>query len=188
MKKNKKMKRPISMNQLAKEYGYDESTVRNWRNKGMPIGKDILEKDTREWIVQNVLKPLRNTDTKERIENERLKKLQAEASLAELELQEKLDQLINTEYVENVLTAYLHQIKVSVRAIPTKIYLDLFAQESAKDLRDILKEEIDRTLYALGEMEFELPEDMEDEDEQTESDDVIEEGTEDNSATEDTEN
>ncbi|HDZ1221660.1 TPA: hypothetical protein RRU56_005104, partial [Klebsiella pneumoniae] len=73
----------VSMNQLGKQYGYDESTVRQWRDKGMPIGKDVDESETREWIVQNIILPLRNTDIKEQIEQERLKKLKAEASLAE---------------------------------------------------------------------------------------------------------
>jgi len=86
----------VSINQLGKQYGYDESTVRQWRDKGMPIGKDVDESETRDWIVQNIILPLRNTDIKEQIEQERLKKLKAEASLAELELAQKEDTVIST--------------------------------------------------------------------------------------------
>ncbi|WP_318389598.1 terminase small subunit [Enterobacter sp.] len=148
----------ISLRSLARQYGYDESTVRTWVEKGMPTDTDS---NARRWIVDNVLKPLRDTNTKEQIEQERLKKLSAERQLSELELAEKNGLVVSTEYVEQVLTEYLFQVKTAVRAIPGKTYLELFAQKDAKDLRDILRMHIDRTLYQLGSMEFELPEDME---------------------------
>ncbi|WP_336983960.1 MULTISPECIES: terminase small subunit [unclassified Cedecea] len=121
--------KPISLNALAKQYGYDESTVRQWRDKGMPCGENSTEAETRSWIVENVLRPLRETDIKEQIEQERLKKLKAEASLAELELAEKENTIVSTEYVEQVLTEYLYQIKTTIRSIPIKIYLELFAMD-----------------------------------------------------------
>ncbi|EFH8731421.1 hypothetical protein ABR35_20280 [Enterobacter cloacae subsp. cloacae] len=110
---------------------------------------------------ENVLAPLRNTDTKEQIEQERLKKLKAEAALAELDLAEKNGDVISAAYIEKVLTEYLFQVKTAMRAIPSKTYLELFARTDAKDLRDLLKAEIDKTLYQLGSMEFELPTDEE---------------------------
>lgn len=177
----------ISIRTLAKQYGYDESTVRSWVLKGMPMDTDY---NTRKWIVDNILKPLRNTNIKEQIEQERLQKLTTERQLAELELQEKLEHVLNTEYVEQVLTAYLFQIKTTIRSIPNKIYLELFAMTDAKDLRDRLKEVIDTHLYQLGEMEFELPEDEEilDEQEQEEINDTTKESITDDQTTEDTEN
>ncbi|SYU60303.1 terminase small subunit [Klebsiella pneumoniae] len=182
----------VSMNQLGKQYGYDESTVRQWRDKGMPIGKDIDESETREWIVQNIILPLRNTDIKEQIEQERLKKLKAEASLAELELAQKEDTVISTEYIEDVLTAYLYKLKTTIRSLPNKFYLELFAMDNAKDLRDRLKDIIDSTLTELGEMEFELPDDMDilenEEIEQDEINDTTQESTTDDQATTKTEN
>lgn len=176
-----------SIRTLAKQYGYDESTVRSWVLKGMPMDTDY---NTRKWIVENILKPLRNTNIKEQIEQERLQKLTTERQLAELELQEKLEHVLNTEYVEQVLTAYLYQIKTTIRSIPNKIYLELFAMTDAKDLRDRLKEVIDTHLYQLGEMEFELPEDKEilDEQEQEETNYTTTESTTDDQTPEDTKN
>lgn len=52
----------ISLRPLARQYGYDESTVRTWVENGMPTGTDS---NARSWIVDNVLKPLRDTNTKE---------------------------------------------------------------------------------------------------------------------------
>ncbi|MDX6042807.1 terminase small subunit [Scandinavium lactucae] len=181
----------VSLRSIAKQYGYDESTARQWKSRGMPIGKDIEETMTRNWIVENILKPLRETDINEKIQQERLKKLSAERQLAELELAEKNGQVVSTEYLEQVLTEYLFQVKTAMRAIPSKTYLELFAQADSKDLRDVLRTHIDKTLYQLGSMEFELPDDMdvlEDGDKQEETNEVIEESTTDITATENTEN
>ncbi|EPD9355004.1 MULTISPECIES: terminase small subunit [Escherichia] len=177
------MAKAISLNQLAKQYGYDESTVRGWRDRGMPCGEGVTDEVTRSWIVHNILKPLRETDIKEQIEQERLKKLTAERQLVDLELSEKMGTVLSSEYVETILTSYLHEIKTSIRAIPSKVYLELFALDSAKDLRDQLKNEIDKTLYQLGEMEFELPSDGEilDEDKPGENDRTVEPRTTDDS-------
>ncbi len=90
-----------------------------------------------------------------------MKKLKAEAALAELDLAEKNGDVISAAYIEKVLTEYLFQVKTAMRAIPSKTYLELFARTDAKDLRDLLKAEIDKTLYQLGSMEFELPTDEE---------------------------
>jgi len=69
----------ISINQLAKQYGYDESTI---RQICVPKGLDmsLSEQDIRAWIVQEILKPLRETDLREQMDREKLRKLQAEAS------------------------------------------------------------------------------------------------------------
>ncbi|MFB4600073.1 terminase small subunit [Enterobacter cloacae subsp. cloacae] len=180
----------ITLRSLAAQYGYDESTVRQWKANGMPIGEGTEEADTRAWVVQHVINPLRNTDTKEQIEQERLKKLKAEAALAELELQEKSGEVVSTSYIEQVLTEYLFQVKTAMRAIPSKTYLELFAQTDAKDLRDILKQHIDSTLFQLGSMEFELPTDEEilEDEQQEESNETITESTTDDTTAEDTEN
>ncbi|ELE8679432.1 hypothetical protein RCB27_004937, partial [Escherichia coli] len=66
---------------------------------------------------------MRDTNTKEQIEQERLKKLSAERQLAELELAEKNGEVLQTSYVEQVLTEYLFQVKTAMRAIPSKTYL-----------------------------------------------------------------
>lgn len=189
-KKINKTKLTVSYSEIARRYGYDISVVsREWVGRGLDCTKS--ESEIYHWIRENVLKPLRDTNTKEQIEQERLKKLSAERQLAELELAEKNGLVVSTEYVEQVLTEYLFQVKTAVRAIPSKTYLDLFAQADAKDLRDVLKTHIDKTLYQLGSMEFELPDDMEvleDGNKQEEVNKNIEESTTDDTTAENTKN
>ncbi|EQA0619417.1 terminase small subunit [Escherichia coli] len=179
----------ISYSELSRRYGYDVSVIsREWVNRGLDCTKS--EKEIYEWIRTNIIDPLRNTDIKEQIDQERLKKLSAERQLAELELAEKNGLVVSTEYLEQVLTEYLFQVKTAMRAIPSKTYLELFAQTDAKDLRDILKQHIDSTLFQLGSMEFELPTDEEilDGNEQEETNESTDESTSNDTTAEDTEN
>lgn len=182
-------KNTITYSELSRRYGFDVSVIsRDWVGRGLDCTKS--ENEIYQWIRENVMTPLRNTDIKEQIEQERLKKLKAEASLAELELAQKENTVISSEYIEQVLTAYLFKIKTTIRSVPNKVYLELFAMENAKDLRDRLKDVIDSTLIELGEMEFELPEDMEildEEEQQDEIDGTIEESSTDNETTNQTE-
>lgn len=183
-----KSKLTISYSELSKRYGYDVSVIsREWVARGLDCTKS--ENEIYIWIRANIMEPLRNTSIKEQIEQERLKKLTAERHLVDLELSLKTGSVLDSVYVETILTSYLHEIKTTLRAIPSKVYLELFALNDAKDLRDRLKEEIDKTLYQLGEMEFELPSDEEilDEDKSGEIDNSVEQSTTDDSTPEDSE-
>lgn len=190
MKKKQNIKGlTITYSELSRRYGYDVSVIsREWVAKGLDCSK--TESEIYSWIRTNIIDALRKTDTKEQIEKERLMKLTAERQLYELELSEKNGEVVSTEYIEQVLTEYLFQIKTAMRAIPSKTYLELFAQTDAKDLRDILKEHIDSTLFQLGSMEFELPTDEEilEDGQQEESNETITKSTTDDTTAEDTKN
>lgn len=184
-----KSKLTISYSELSRRYGYDVSVIsREWVSKGLDCTKS--EAEICQWIRTNIIDALRNTNVKDQIEKEKLAKIMAERELTEIELAEKRETIITTNYVEQVLTAYLFQIKNTIRSIPNKVYLELFAMEDAKDVRDKLREVIDQQLYDLGEMEFTLPEDMEilDELQPEKTNDDITESSEDDTASEDPEN
>lgn len=145
----------ISLHQLAREYGYDESSLRQWKQKGMPHGKDIHDTETRNWIIENVIKPLReNTSTKEQIEKERLRELTATANIKELDEQERRGELINVAIVESELAKYFHSFKTIMRSIPSSEYLKLFESKDAITLRNNLKEVIDNALREIGSLEL----------------------------------
>lgn len=84
----------ININQLARQYDYDETTIMQiWIPKGLDM--TISEKVIRVWVIQNILKPLRDTDLNEQIQRERLRRMVAEASQAELELAKELEQVVD---------------------------------------------------------------------------------------------
>lgn len=148
----------ISINQLAKQYGYDESTLRQiWVPKGLDM--TLSEQEIRAWIVQNILQPLRETDLREQMDREKLRKLQAEASQAELELAKQLERVVDVAYLESSLSEYFSKLKNYLRTIPQKHYLELFESEDALQLKTKLSGFIDEVLNEIGTHEYEMPED-----------------------------
>jgi hypothetical protein len=60
----------VSARKLARDYGYDQKTILAWITRGMP---NDTEENARNWIIENILRPLRETDLNEQIQRERLK-------------------------------------------------------------------------------------------------------------------
>lgn len=143
----------ISLRAIAKQYGYDESTVRQWKAKGMPLTN---EDETRRWIIDQVLVPLRQTDIREQIELERLRKMRAEADLAEAEVLLSTEQLIPVDEVHRELTQYFKTFRDYFRTIPNKIHHEVFEQDSALKVKRVLQQRIDELLTEIGDMKYEV--------------------------------
>ena len=148
----------ISIRTLAKQYGYNESTIRqSWvaqRGLNMSWHEELI----RAWVVQEVLQPLRETDLREQMDREKLRKLQAEATQAELELAKQLEQVVDVTYLEFSLSEYFSQLKNYLRTIPQKHYLVLFESEDALQLKKKLAGFSDEVLNEIGSQEYEMPE------------------------------
>lgn len=169
----------LSINQLAKDYGYDESTIRKlWLDRGLDM--NWPEKEIRDWVVQNVLKPLRDTNLREQMDREKLRKLQAEASTAELELDKELEKVVDIDYLHSSLSAYFGELKNYLRTIPQKHYLELFESEDALELKQKLSNFIDEVLNEIGNQEYEMPEEENDE-QQGQVDEDYQQGSEEDS-------
>jgi L-lysine 2,3-aminomutase len=141
----------ISLRSIAKQYGYDESTVRQWKAKGMPQ----QEEEAREWIIEHVLKPLRETDLNEQIQRERLRKLQAEADLSEAEVQKSIGNLLDAEQVEQELSKYFKTLRDYIRTLPNRVHHELHEQENALNVKRVLLQRIDEVLNEIGQMTLE---------------------------------
>lgn len=142
----------ISQRSIAKQYGYDESTVRQWKAKGMPLSN---EDETRQWIIDHVLIPLRQTDIREQIDLERLRKMRAEADLAEAEVLSRTEQLIPADEVHRELTQYFKTFRDYIRSLPNRIQHEVFEQDSVLKVKRVLQARIDEMLNEIGDMKFE---------------------------------
>lgn len=142
-----KSKDEISLRKLARDYGYDHKSVMAWRERNMPTDS---EENAREWIIQNILKPLRVTDTREQIERERLRKLKYEADIIETEYLTAINHLIPVDEVEAEMTKFVLDIRNYIRSLPNRISTELFEQESASKLKTLLKDRIDEMLNEIG--------------------------------------
>lgn len=161
----------ISISQLAKDYGYDESSIRkNWVKKsGLDLSAPVPE--IREWIVKNILNPLRETDIREQIDRARLEKMQSEAELAKIEVNRAMEQIIDVDILESELSQYFTNIKNMIRSIPDQSYLELFESQNATELKNLLKNKIDEKLLEIGNMTYEELTTNEETDNNTESSD-----------------
>lgn len=143
----------ISLRAIAKQYGYDESTVRQWKAKGMPLTN---EDETRQWIIDQILVPLRQTDIREQIELERLRKMRAEADLAEAEVLLSTEQMIPVDEVQKELTAFFKTFRDYFCTLPNKIHHEVFEQDSALKVKRMLQQRIDELLTEIGDMKYEV--------------------------------
>ncbi|MGX1957386.1 hypothetical protein [Serratia proteamaculans] len=160
----------ITYQTIADRYGYDISTVsRDWKNRGLDITKSEME--INQWIVQNIVSPLRNDEsTKVQIEKERLRDLTATANIKELDEQERRGELINVSIVETEMAKYFHQFKSIMRSIPSSEYLKLFESKDVITLKNTLQEVIDNALREIGSLELgneEVQEDLQENDKES---------------------
>ncbi|MCW4550558.1 hypothetical protein OLZ67_014135 [Klebsiella oxytoca] len=149
-----KMKENYTNEEIAIRYGVNTSTVsREWSKRGFNIKASKTECD--QWILLNIIQPLREDDTKKLIELERLRKLKAEADQAEIELHIATGHLIESDYVEETLTSYFQQLKSVLRSIPSTCYVQLFESTDALELKVKLEKIIDAKLNDIGNYEYE---------------------------------
>lgn len=166
----------LNYKKLSELYGWDESTIRKgWVSRGLDINKP--DDEIFQWVQNNVLNPLRETDLREQIDRERLRKMKAEADQQELELKKATEQVIDTDYLYMALTEHFTKIKNQLRTVPIKSYIDLYECETALELKIKLQEVIDDVLTEIGNMEYEH------ENEQEEAQEVTKESTESDTAT-----
>jgi phage terminase Nu1 subunit (DNA packaging protein) len=83
-----------------------------------------LKKLVDDWLLANIIEPLRSGDTKVQIQKATLRKLEAEADMKELELRELSGELINVAEIEKLLSQYFHSIRQVLRSIPASSYVN----------------------------------------------------------------
>lgn len=94
--------------EIADRFGVENSTVsRIWSGKGLDINWPRRLVD--DWLLTNIIEPLRNGDTKGQIQKATLRKLEAEADMKELELRELSGELINVAEIELLLSQYFSE-------------------------------------------------------------------------------
>lgn len=182
MAKNKDDGTRYTYTEIAERFGVEISTAsRIWSGKGLDINwpKKLVD----QWLLANVIEPLRNGDTKGQIQKANLRKLEAEADLKELELRQQSGELIPVAVVQQTLSQYFYQLRQVLRSIPASSYVELFESQDALELKIKLQDKIDRQLEEIGGYEYEgtyedqLPEDDEDPNEGGEVDPTSEETT-----------
>ncbi|WOI83771.1 hypothetical protein [Citrobacter braakii] len=136
----------ITASEIARRYGFSIQGVQKWRERGIPYDtnkKKYPEKESTEWILKNILDPLKDLDTSEKLKLAKLKRAEAEARIAEMNERTQADSLIPVALVQAALSKYCSQVRTSMTKISTT--QARFLLEQATDTRT-LKEALQRVI------------------------------------------
>ncbi|GDU98388.1 hypothetical protein BvCmsSIP024_03463 [Escherichia coli] len=163
------MKEELTLTEISRLYGYTINAAKKWQERGMPFNTNtrrVPAKEGTEWVLKNIINPLKETSIKEQIDVEKLRRERALADAAERENQEAMNLLIPVGYVEQELAEYCGKVKQTILQIATIDVLEVL--ESATDqktLKNKLREIIERRLNEVGDI-FENADLGEDEEEE----------------------
>ncbi|EMW0060121.1 hypothetical protein ABIV32_001533 [Salmonella enterica subsp. enterica] len=174
------MKEEITLTELSKTYGYTLNAAKKWLERGLPYNTNtrrVPKEKGCEWVLNNIINPLKQTSVKEQIDQERLRRERALADTAERENREAMNSLIPVEYVEQELAEYCGKVKQTIMQIATIDVLEIMeAATDTKTLKEKLRDIIDRRLNEVGDMfESSEPNEYEDEEIQVEEEESQEE-------------
>ncbi|ECW0786366.1 hypothetical protein F3Q20_02465 [Salmonella enterica subsp. enterica] len=150
------MKEEITLTELSKMYGFTLNAAKKWLERGLPYNTNtrrVPKEKAIQWVLENVINPLKQTSVKEQIDLERLRRERALATAAEMDNREKMNSLIPISYVEQELAEYCGKVKQTMMQIATIDTLEIL--ESATDqktLKEKLREVIDRRLNEVGDI------------------------------------
>lgn len=150
------MKEEITLTELSRLYGFTLNAAKKWIERGLPYNthtRRVPKEKGTEWVVENIINPLREVDIQAQIQQEKLRKARGEADAIELKNRAELNDLIPIAYVESALAGFCGEVKQSIMQIPAIHALEIM--ESATDqktLKDKLKEILAERLNAIGDI------------------------------------
>lgn len=142
----------LTKQELCEALDLSISSIGNYQQMGMPVadrgkqGKPSLYnlEDCRAWINENI------KAGSEDMSAAKLRKLQAEASLAELELQRERGELVEIEEVAKQVADAFSRVRSKLLTIPTKTSGLVYALQSQREVQAVLDEAIREVLLELS--------------------------------------
>lgn len=145
--------------QVAKRYGFDMKPVTNWMNeRGADFcwcsdKRKFREPEITEWVVKNIITPLREVDNKELMDQAKLRKLDAEARIMEMKARETANSLIPVQLVEASVSKFSSMVRTSMLQIATtQAQPILEAATDTRTLKRVLAEIINERLDEVGQV------------------------------------
>lgn len=145
----------VTKTQLAEKFGVHTSTIDKYQHLGMPLherGNRRKGESTYdlEACVQWKEEQFSDTEQSESMQEARLRKLQAEASLAELELEKQKGTVVAIEDVAAELAGTFATIKTRVLALSSKLPGLLIGKQSEREMQDVIDRELRIVLIELA--------------------------------------
>lgn len=150
------MTEEVTLTELSKTYGYSLQAVQKWRDRGLPFNTNTRrapKKQAIEWILANIINPLREVDIQAQIQQEKLRKARGEADAIELKNRTELNDLIPVGYVEAALSGFCSAVRQSMMQIATTDCLAIMeAATDQRTLKEKLKDIISARLNEIGDV------------------------------------
>ncbi|MNB71973.1 hypothetical protein D3C75_185510 [compost metagenome] len=144
----------ITASEIARRYGFSIQGVQKWRERGIPYDsnkKKYPEKKATEWILKNILEPLKDLDTTEALKIAKLKKAESEARIMEMNERTQAGSLIPLALVEATLSKFSSMVRTSMLQIATTQAQTLLeAAGSTRELKAALTSIITERLTEIG--------------------------------------
>lgn len=139
---------------LAEYLDLDPRQIRNLEKKGLPTR--AVKGETRypwpkclHWYLDFKLQSLKGKGTAKRVLEARIRKLEAEAERAELDLLERRSELVAFTFMERELTAVLERVRAVMLSFKGKWAPELVGCDSEAEVRKRLDVAIDDGIRAL---------------------------------------
>lgn len=149
--------REVNRSGLADVFGVSLPTVDNWRRAGCPVlanggsGKSYSF-DTAvvaDWLRERAVR----SATGEAAQTEddlKLRKLEAETVMAELELAKARGEVAPVDQMERMIAHAFSEVRAGMRNIPGRVVSLLIGESDQRQFKRVLLEEIDQVLTALA--------------------------------------
>lgn len=147
----------VSKRELAEKWNCHQSTIDRYLIEGMPFltkgnrrnGLSTFDLETcTEWR-KSKLAHLGASDEDETMQGARLRKLQAEASLAELELEQQKGTVVAVEDVAQELANVFSTVKTRLLALSAKLPGLVIGMTTEREMQDVIDIEIRTVLIEL---------------------------------------
>lgn len=144
----------ITASEIARRYGFSVQGVQKWRERGIPYDtnkKRYPEKKATEWILKNILEPLKDLDTAEALKLAKLKKAESEARMCEMDERTQAGSLIPVQLVQSSISKFSSLVRTSMLQVATtQTQQILEAATDTRTLKRVLTEIITERLTEIG--------------------------------------
>lgn len=146
--------RTVNKTEAAELFGVTAKTVDNWMRKGLKgetQGREVLLNTAAiaQFLEDDIKARFSATPAAETIDQARIRKITADAALAELQLERERGEVVNIEEVARAIGDEYAATRAKLLSIPTKLAPRIAIESDENACRELLAREITEALNEL---------------------------------------
>jgi phage terminase Nu1 subunit (DNA packaging protein) len=148
----------VNKRELGEVFGVSPQAIDGWLSRGCPflkkggplVGYQFDTAAVAEWRAEQRVAEAIGDKKPQDEENAELRKVSAEASLAELKLARELGQLVALDDVDRVWTSVLSVLRIQLLSIPSRIAAAARETGSTEETRQVIESALHETLNDIA--------------------------------------